>query len=337
MTSSQTRGNSPREILKFLQMVQLKSSKQAKETAGFTLIELLVGLILAFLIIAPLLGFVVNMMNTDRQEQAKSTSEQELQVTADYITRDLQQAVYIYDADGIYGLTGSQTNIRSQLPSTFTSFNGVPVLVFWKRKFIPKVVPPNNDDTFVYSLVAYYLTTTDNTGTWSKTAQIRRLEIQDGVKGNAGTYLDPDCSGNNKAICRDPGFNFDLSKLTGNDNSQKLNNWKAGKIGADGTVGTEPIDTSKTPLQVLVDYIDQTPNVQPEACPNSWQQVLSPTSGFYVCVNSLKNTVKVFLRGNALARISPKNNNPPQYDPNKSSFFPTARIEVTGSGGLGAN
>jgi len=344
MSGKKTRDNESREILKFLQTVQLKYSKQAKKAAGFTLIELLVGLILAFLIIAPLLGFVVNMMNTDRQEQAKSTSEQELQVAADYITRDLQQAVYIYDADGV-------AVIKAQLPKLPDDSNGDPVLVFWKRKFIPNAISKDGtsqctiktdcNDAFVYALVAYYLTTvkTPNvtTSTWSGAAQIRRVEIQDCVKGSAIDSTGNTLCINEKdpQIGRDTGFSLNLSTLKGNSLAQKMNSWTV----------TQPI--TRNP-DVLVDYIDPTSTSDTSnPCPPDdptyknlyptdpqWQLITRNVQGFYACVFASRNTAQVFLRGNALARISPKNNVPP-YNSSKSSFFPTARIEVTGSGGLG--
>jgi type II secretory pathway pseudopilin PulG len=346
MSDSKTRGNSPRKTLKFLLLTQLKRSKQAEKASGFTLLELLVALILAFLIITPLLGFVINIMNTDRQQQAKATSEQELQAAADYITRDLQQAVHIYDADGLKG-------IKSQLPS---GADQVPVLVFWKRRFVEKALPiqgkapstciatPKDcDDVYVYSLVAYYLVIDKSTPTWPGPAQIGRFEIHDGLK---------DAKGNDIAgakVTRDPGFNFDLTKLKGDTIAQKLNKWR---IGSDKNF-------SKTPVEILVDYIDATQTSQtkvpkenclppdPKVSDPQWQQVPAYTGpgavnsqfqtySFYACVYSSKNTAQVFLRGNALARIKPKNN-VPKYDKNQAAFFPTASIEVTGSGGLGKN
>jgi len=342
MSDSKTRGNSPRKTLKFLLLTQLKRSKQAEKASGFTLLELLVAVILAFLIITPLLGFVINLMNTDRQQQAKATSEQELQAAADYITRDLQQAVHIYDADGL-------NKIRTQLPQ---APDQVPVLVFWKRRFVEKAVPlpgkaastcianPKDcDDVYVYSLVAYYLIIDNTTPTWSGPAQIGRFEIHDGLKDSNGK----DIAG--AKVTRSPGFNFDLSKLTGDTNADKLEKWK---IGSDK-------DFKKTPVEILVDYIDASQtNVPKENCPKApagsdpqWQQVPAYTGpgaviskfqtySFYACVYSSKTTAQVFLRGNALARIKP-NNNVAKYDKNQATFFPTAKIEVTGSGGLGKN
>ena len=73
-----------------------KSPKLAQNISGFTMIELLVGTIIAFLLITPLLSFVVNILNTDVKEAIKTTTEQELQAAVDYIEQDLSQAIYIY-------------------------------------------------------------------------------------------------------------------------------------------------------------------------------------------------------------------------------------------------
>jgi type II secretory pathway pseudopilin PulG len=376
MSGSKIRGNSPMEILKFLQIVQLKCSKPAGKAAGFTLIELLVGIVLAFLVIAPLLGFVVNMMNTDRREQAKATSEQELQAAADYISRDLQQAVYIYDATGV-------SKISSGLPPvTGTSIS--PVLVFWKRKFLEQAISAdgrsvctagstNCNDAFVYALVAYYLTVpgnNTNAAPWSGAAQIRRLEIQDGVKvEDPGTRKQKYLSENDPKIGRDKGFNFNLSKLTGPNLTGKMNSWKPGRIDPRNNASDRLVAETITNIpQVLVDYIDRSPsttsNLPKENCPPidgtnadrrdpTWQRVprytadppgrVTPppptapvalqTYSFFACVYSSKNTAQVFLRGNALARIQP-NNRVPTYDRRNSAFFPTARIQATGSGRL---
>ncbi len=89
--------------MKSLLRLLLKSQHQRNRSGptqtekGMTLVELLVGAIMAFLIITPMLGFVVDMLNTDRREQVKSNTEQDLQATADFISQDLSQAIYIYD------------------------------------------------------------------------------------------------------------------------------------------------------------------------------------------------------------------------------------------------
>jgi type II secretory pathway pseudopilin PulG len=326
--------------LKFLLVTWLKrSSKTAQKVGGFTLLELLVGLILAFLIITPLLGFVINIMNTDRQEQAKTNSEQEIQSAMEYISRELQQAVYIYDQyalDNPHSNDPTTSGIQDQLPQVP---NGEPVLVFWKRKFVADAVsvagdPNQKNDAFIYSLVAYYLITPSTpTSSWSGTARIGRFEIHDEL-------IDPETGDEIERKVR--GFqSFTLSQ--GGTIAQSMNQWEN---------SGENYDLSQ--LNILIDYIDQTPTsvdgvpVPFEACPPDsnpppgdgdpeWTQVPSnsPTYSFYACVWSAKNTARVYIRGNALARIN-SINNLPTYNAGQASFFPKARIEVKSRAGLGA-
>ena len=139
--------------------------KSTQSTDGFTMIELLVGAIIAFLIIGPLLGFVVNILNDDTREQAKVTTDYELQAAVDFISEDLSQAYYIYDPDQI-------EDIENNLPD-----KGEPILVFWKLHRLPNSIPlpgsnisPNKcddnpelcNDTSVRALVSYHLVEENN-------------------------------------------------------------------------------------------------------------------------------------------------------------------------------
>ncbi|NJM27426.1 MAG: hypothetical protein HC856_02680 [Pseudanabaena sp. RU_4_16] len=55
-------------------------------------------------------------------------------------------------------------------------------------------------------------------------------------------------------------------------------------------------------------------------------------SSFYACVNASQVTARVYIRGNALARIQPNRNlRPPGPD---SPFFPTASVRANGRGSL---
>jgi type II secretory pathway pseudopilin PulG len=199
-------------LLKFLLTNQLKRPRQSNKTGGFTLIELLVAVVLAFLVIAPLLGFMVNIMQTDRNEQAKANSEQEIQAALDYISRDLQQAVYIYDQDALttpHAALPNRSGIKDQIPPSSGAIDGcpdetscVPVLAFWKLENMQELSQCNNsngnvllsdcirrrdnncNDAKVYSLVVYYRIKDDTcTAPWSCAARIGRFEIHDGVRG----------------------------------------------------------------------------------------------------------------------------------------------------------
>ena len=168
----------------FLLQGWMKFSTRKNRDHGFTLVELLIGLVMAFLVLTPLFGLMISIMNTDEKEQAKTTSEQELQTAIDFITRDLQQAVYIYDYQGVtnnYNTIAANSGIKDSLP---TVTGGVPILVFWKQEVVSNVIPTTgtkNDDASIYSLVAYYLINSPST-IWSNTARIARWQIKDGVR-----------------------------------------------------------------------------------------------------------------------------------------------------------
>jgi hypothetical protein len=279
-------------------------------------------------------------MNTDEKEQAKTTSEQELQTAIDFITRDLQQAVYIYDFQGVtnnYNTIAANSGIRDSLP---TVAGGVPILVFWKQEVVSNVIPTTgpNDDASVYSLVAYYLINSPST-IWSNTARIARWQIKDGVRSpsdTSGVTCNPSYNTSIKFVdadnCPSPGFKpFDLD----------MNQWQRS-----GSFTNDP--------QVLVDFIDQTPRDQtnvPNIIPSCAQDdnqssvTITPISSttmtsFYACVSNYADptnqgqvisTAQIFIRGNALARIQTSNID--YEDNSQQTYFPTvsAIIQARGS------
>ena len=198
--------------------------RMALRVRGFTLIELLVAMLIATLIISTMLAFTVNIMESDRREQAKVESQGEVQAALDYISDDLQEAVYIYNSDGLER-TSTQTppGISDQIPSspTYPAFaNSTPVLAFWKRIYYTPTssvdvgggstkvagcleygtsttetgcydtsVPPKpiGSGRYTYSLVVYYLINDNPTGTnpvWSSAARIGRWEVKDGIRSS---------------------------------------------------------------------------------------------------------------------------------------------------------
>lgn len=357
--------------LKFLLNIKLKRPKSLHKTGGFTLIELLVAMILAALVIAPLLGFMLNILETDRKEQAKANSEQEIKAALDYIAQDLEQAVYIYDNEGLdnnYNASLTSTSgIKNQIPPIATGSDGcsttatcVPVLVFWKRAPRENVIPVNTtpgncppaangpdncDDAFVYSLVGYYLIK-DTDQTWSPAARIGRFEITDGVRNPSALVNDPPYIPGQK---NQPSNGFAPFKIGGAGTlQQKMNRWQ------------KDTGTYNTRTNILIDYIDKSPQGTPgiplrmteQACKNLFKDTttnpplelgrLVPSansisslgvnnSSFYACVDSANTRAQVFIRGNALARIR---NDSPNYSPNAAAYFPTASIQIKGRGFL---
>lgn len=338
------------KLLKWLIKSQPRNFKLKPSEHGFTLIELMVAITIATLVIGSLLGFVVNVINNDRQEQAKAITEQEIQLALDYISQDLEQAVYIYDNDALTRNSTSDPNtsgIQDQIPplaeapgcgsSTPTC---VPILVFWKREPRPGIVPVNSsinkDDIFVYSLVAYYLIKDSSNNTWSNTARIGRFQIRGGVvdpnnptnrDGTANYITDTDP---NKDGTPSNGYQaFDLT-LPGSSLKNKMNLWKKQTTGGNGNY-TDQVAT-------LIDFVDQsatTTQFPPISCPVNMQQIpATPVGGFVACVDSAKTTAQVYIRGNALARLQ---NNAATYSSNSSTYFPTASIQIKGRGFLGTN
>ncbi len=350
-------------LKKLLLLAQKPLRGRGKSTAGFTLIELLVAMIIAALVLTPLLGFMINILNTERREGAKANAAQELQSAADFIARDLQQAVYIYDADGLYGNTtkGFNKPIIDQIKADNIPnlSNATPALVFWKRKLLKNSTPrsssnenvtycENNptdcDDAFVYSLVAYYLViddaTNDLTNQWPGKARLERFEIQDGVRKRSDPtkYLDG-------SKYPDSGYVFQLSTLPGDNLVAQMNNWE--KAAA----------AFSKPTQVLIDNIDATQINTPasfgiENCPTGFQQIPDYTKvdakfktySFYACVASNDNrktadAVQVFLRGNVAHRLNPNpfNSSDTEYKTDNATLFPKATVEVDATGGLGDN
>ncbi|MEW5859529.1 MAG: hormogonium polysaccharide secretion pseudopilin HpsC [Cyanobacteriota bacterium] len=323
-------------LLKFLLFSQLKRSQLAqKKNGGFTLIEVLVAMILAALVIGPLLGFMVNILDSDRKEQAKAASEQEIKAALDYIAQDLSQAVYIYDAAGLNNpSTAATPGIRDQIPpiKTVGACDALatckPVLVFWKRKLLTSAevgTLTGGNDAFVYSLVGYYLIRDAGLNSnWSNTARIGRFEIKDGIR-SPNTTGTPRVEGTSTVYYKklpDKGFQlFDLS-LPG-DLSTKMNQWKQHPQGYDvANMTNHPISS------VLIDYVDRTP--AGATCPAG----LTPTSstpGFYACVDASKGFAQVTIRGNALARIQ---STPLPTWSAGSVYFPSASIQVQGRGFL---
>lgn len=339
-----------KNVLRFFIKIQLKNSKFVQQVNGFTLIELLVALVLAFLVLTPLLGFMFDILNTDHKEQAKASSEQEIQTAVDYIANDLQQAVYIYDQTALTKTSNTvpaSSGIQDQIPPVkpagvcTSSSTCQPILVFWKRKFLSGAITLSSstttsttDDAFVYSLVAYYLIK-DGNANWSNAARIARFEISDGVLAASGT-ASTTCTGYSDTYidanhCPDAGFQrFNLNLVGATGLTNQMNSWTT----ASAAYTQQPV--------VLIDFIDQTSiptdTTDPKypTCPTptaSSTPTLSKGSfmGFYACIDVANTTAQVFLRGNALARLQTSNL---AYSSINQSYFPTASIRVQGHGYL---
>ncbi|BDT11361.1 hypothetical protein N39L_10840 [Limnospira platensis NIES-39] len=298
-----------------------KSKTTQGNDLGFTMVELLISAVVASMIITPILFFVVDVLRTDTREEIKARSEQELQAAADFIRRDLSQAIYIYDGEGVNA-------IRDQLPHPENV-----VLVFWKQEFIPNVVPPCKgkrcNDAQVYSLVAYYLQT-DASDTWSGQGRISRLQIKDCPRDGGECVEDRTKPGTSTA----PDKGFQLPTFGEGTLQQIMNRWKR-----------DPDHEIRASREVLIDYIypNEVAGLAEDHCKTAFGLTATddPTeadllsgdkgSGFFVCVDSRRTAALVNLRMNAAFRIDP---NATTFDRNRRSLFPETSFLVKGFGTL---
>jgi hypothetical protein len=193
---------------------------------------------------------------------------------------------------------------------------------------------------------------------WSCTARIARYEFKDQLKDENNLSENPNDPP--KILPdhqRSPGFVvFNLSPinpaLAAATLEQKMNAWP--NPPANVNPGAGSINDNQP--QILIDYIDQTPiNANADVPQASWPTdprsgtlpdgtdgtglpylnrlvPATPTlSSFYACVDTDKTTAQVFIRGNAYARIKPRND-PPKYDKSASAYFPKSNILVQGRG-----
>ena len=361
--------------MKTLLRLLLKSQQQQNRSEppqtekGMTLIELLIGTVMAFLILTPMLAFVVDMLNTDRREQLKANTEQDIQAAVDFIAQDLSQAIYIYDNNFINQAAADGTpGIRAQLPNPV---NGTPILVFWKRHQIRdavsvvttpaanRVLPincdntnlnPNNNpnacnDAYVRSLVAYYqIKETDPRSIWCQPSgnpcptRIARYEIREGVRNPNSTNPNQPYYGIGEATQSQQvsqGFNANF------DFAQPRLNVTQGGVFPPSDVLVNYVDHSQ-PIGIPIDPAEcQTAlgnpaditGVNPTRIPETTLKIanLDNTNSFYACVDTSRNLAKVTIRGNSLRRLQSDAN----YNPNNSAFFPTASVQVQGRGAKG--
>jgi type II secretory pathway pseudopilin PulG len=317
-------------FLKLLLKHQVRSSPakfdQHYQVKGMTMIELLVGTIIAFIVITPLMGMVIGLLNDDQRESAKANTEEEIQSALDYIGEDVSQALYIYvpkkqettSSGTIITTDEIQSLIASSfLPKTGTPDNEKPVLVFWKRKLVEDAVPVDTtkqpkdctpttcDDTYVLSLVSYQLLPeTDKTSIWCQPSgtncpsRIVRYEISDGLKkSDRITYYTKEELGTNlESYRKDSTDNLPFNPAFSLDNPL-VNVTDTAKI-------------ANATSQVLVNYIEK----------------------FELDDSSTNNLAKLTIQGNALRRndanaVCANNSNSP--------YCPKSSVQLRGLSRLG--
>lgn len=140
-------------LLQVLQKVRWRQSWQGRQ-AGLTLIEILVAAIIAVIMITLLLGFMNQLLRTDRREQILTETQQEMQTALSFIAKEMKSAVHVYDGacldgtdcPGIFGSSNDSNDFNHDfsLPDS-TPSNAVPIIAFWTLEPLPDNDNMTND------------------------------------------------------------------------------------------------------------------------------------------------------------------------------------------------
>lgn len=314
-----------KRLLKLFLYKLWKNSHQRK-TSGFTLIELMVALVMSSLVIAALLGMLVQLVQTDQGESARNQTQQEMQLALNYIVDDLRDAVYVYGS----GCHPDNTSSCPQFANFIPNFgaNVEPVLAFWKAKPLDDDIDelPADCNTFTdekeqvecsnlkikrraYSLVVY-LQSTESDSNWKGKSRLIRYELPKYKRDQLATltrsngFVDPSENQNNFATWPYDGGGNNLQ--TSRPANNGTDGWKA----------------------VLVDFVDDPSNtiLAPPSCPNpdpanpiykripdadATKHINYTSNSFFACVRDVggnnvgqNQDVILYLRGNPKDRFS---------------------------------
>jgi prepilin-type N-terminal cleavage/methylation domain-containing protein len=133
-----------RQIM-FLLSLRLKGGK----VEGFTLLELLVAMVIGSIITLIMLSGVISLMGTNQRESAVSDTQRDAQAAIDYMSRDLREAIYVYDGRCLSDTTANSNRVELEpavgttsaaycsallnfLPASLKAETQLPVLAFWR-------------------------------------------------------------------------------------------------------------------------------------------------------------------------------------------------------------
>ena len=318
-----------------------KYGRSRKKIGGFTLIELLVSIAVSAAVVMVILSFVVQMSETDRRELALTQTQRDMSFALDYMSSELKEAVYVYDAECL-GTASRGTPNRPEdltanppIPSYCPGLQNhlqfppevSPVLAFWKIESVPYVADPSNAENLPgdcrsfqareqecntlllnrssYTFVMYGIRGDRPSGsgnpTWIGPARIVRYELRQYQTVNTLTLT--------------PGY------IDPTNSGVTFSSWpRVYQTGA-APVGLTTPENYAQKEQVLVDLVDigTLPKEQtaPISCPTTDYTLSKPqvvdanrrlqdNSSFYACIRSAQTgqsqDVFISIRGNALKR-----------------------------------
>ncbi|MDY6937944.1 MAG: prepilin-type N-terminal cleavage/methylation domain-containing protein [Cyanobacteriota bacterium] len=330
-----------RSLLEIFNKQRLKTRKNRQ--GGFTLTELLVTIILGSLIVAGLMGLVVELLTTEARETARTETQREMQMALDYISTDLREAVYVYDGACLSGEDQEDANgnkiLGSQCKGLFNHIdvpqNSTPVLAFWKLDPLPEAVGCGDGGVAgvpclsgrSYTLVVYFLRENQQGEPWRGMSRILRYELpqftSDGTE--VAGYISPETisfgewPGDN-----DPDGGF-LATLVDFVDSRPLDdNDLKESVGDNGQAASVQCPSGYT-LTPSDDTLEQNgfPNLRNfYACVRVPQSLLAEGGG--QTEGSFNQKVILFVRGNALGK--------PGIDDANEGFMPAIATQVLNRG-----
>ena len=305
---------------------------------GFTLLELLIAVFIGSIITSTMLYLVVEMLKVNGREETLTQTQQEMRRAADYITREISEAVYVYE---------TPEAILDELDDPiFDDPNAEPILAFWR------IDPLDENDVnaldgcasftgtqldecrallvrqAVYTLVVYlHVQDTSDEDIWVGESRIARYALS--------KYQELE------TLTQTPGYNDPAD-------GREYANWTAG---ADNTQGTTQVLTD----QVAIDP-DNSPNTDAGSCPGDvttnpadpqeYRVFPQQSDSFYVCVrertaaggNNTNQSLVVYVQGR------PEGSNPaedgfrPIFNPaSENTVLPRVKSEVLVRGVVGEN
>lgn len=204
-------------LLQLLQKIRWRESWQGRQ-AGLTVIEILVAAIIAVIMVTLLLGFMNQLLRTNRREQVMTETQQDMQTALSFIADDLRSAVHVYDGNCLDGNAPNCSGIfnpnNNFLPNTPN--NAVPILAFWTLEPLPNALnanctggpnPIGNDiqdsqgnpvnipcgSSKTPTLIVYFLRNANPNNIWEGSARIIRYELPNynNVGAPVNGYIDP--------------------------------------------------------------------------------------------------------------------------------------------------
>ena len=184
----------------------LKNITKSTRISGFTLTELLIAAFIGSIVVSSLLWLMNNALQASRNENVKRETSQSLNMALDYITEDVEEALYVYDGEQL-------SNLLAYLPFGNNS-QLTPIFAFWKIEPVPYDSTqslPGDCSSFTGNLqtecrnlklerksptlIVYLLSTENSQDLWEGEARIERYQLRkysnsSTLSKNTG-YVDP--------------------------------------------------------------------------------------------------------------------------------------------------